>query len=281
MWKTGQTQFSAGNKEYEENPRLYKCFDRNRITKQSKEISRTSCEEKDSIKIVEIDSIRPCTYTSQNFPNTQVRNYQDYQQGPSSYTASSPLYRMYNFSKQPPVSQSPVRIKHLQVRSASPRCQREERYCPAAQTPTRSNYLGTISANSVAALEPKYMATTVSANARARSLSTPRQRTSTPQTEKKGPVKKRLSFTAPDPCSDIDVSSPRWHHSLKNPRCTNIDISVEEEQRSYMSSWCSDSLKYFSSNLPAKEITCRKSSNIYSFSWSTHSRSMNFRKEKC
>ncbi|KAL3521705.1 hypothetical protein ACH5RR_019854 [Cinchona calisaya] len=231
MWKTGEVQISADIKEYEEK-RLYECFDR--ITMQPKKISRTSSDEKESIKTVEIDRIRPGTYAPHNFSITHVRNYQDYQQRPSSYTASSPLHIMHNFSIQPPLPQSPVRIKPLQVHSASPRCQREEKY----NRVSRSNCFGMVtnSANSVPAHQPKYMAATVSANARARSLSTPRHRPSTPHAEKKGSVKKRLSFTAPGPNSNIHVSSSGWHHSSKNPSSMDIDICVEDEQRSYMSS---------------------------------------------
>lgn len=222
MWKTGKAQISVDKAAYEENPILYESFDR--IRKQPKEISRASCDENDSVNIVEMDSsIRPCTYTAQNLPTRQACNYQDCRHWPSSYTTSSPLHRMSELSIQPPVPQSPVRIKPLKMQSASPRCQREERYSPAAHTPTCSNF-------SVPAHKPKYMAATASTNARARSLSTPRQRPSTPQTEKKGSAKKRLLFTAPDPYSDVDIT-PRWHHSSKNPICTNIVTCVLEDQQ--------------------------------------------------
>lgn len=231
VWKTRKAQISPNERLHKENAGLYECFDR--TVKLTKEMRRSCSDEKEFVKNVEIDSARPCTYAAQKFPVIQR---------PSCGTASSPLQKMHNFSIPPPFPRSPARIKPLQEHSASPCCKRDS---PAVQAPTGSNYSGTItmSANTIPALHPKYMAATESANARARSLSTPRQRTSTstststtPRTEKKRSVKKRLSFTAAGPYSNLDGSSPRWNRTSKNHRITDIDMCVEDEQRSYMSS---------------------------------------------
>nr|GMC95758.1 protein IQ-DOMAIN 1-like [Ipomoea batatas] len=98
------------------------------------------------------------------------------------------------------------------LRSTSPR--RLEKSYSTANTPclrstTRSHTAASrysISANEVAAATaathipvPNYMAATESAKARVRSQSAPRQRPSTPERERIGSVKKRLSYLIPEP----------------------------------------------------------------------------------
>ncbi|KAL2527527.1 IQ-domain 18 [Abeliophyllum distichum] len=110
--------------------------------------------------------------------------------------------------------------------------------------------------NSVPASQPNYMATTASAKARVRSQSAPRHRPSTPEREKTGSVKKRLSFPVPEQCNDIGINGHTLvdHHNMNIPSCKNIHmIPFCGEQRSNMSSCCTDSL---ADDISSSTTTC-------------------------
>jgi len=179
-------------------------------TKQWETSNRASTDRKDNnIKTVEMDTSRPFSYSSTT-PTCQRSQSQNHQQKqPTRHSIASPLHRSYSSRSihQSPITPSPCKPKHLQVRSASPRCLKEGNKCySAAHTPSLSsrycinNGLGRYGGGSATIL-PNYMAATEAAKARVRSQSAPRQRPSTPERERSGSVllaKKRLSFPVPD-----------------------------------------------------------------------------------
>ncbi|KAL7254391.1 hypothetical protein ACSBR1_008729 [Camellia fascicularis] len=194
MWRSDKNLFRGNEELEEEKPRLLDQW----------MIGRASCDQREAIKTVEIDTYRPYSYTSPNSHKPQNQNYHYYyyqqQEEPCPHSVHSPLQRTHQNKTKP-----------LQVNSASRRCLRAERDYPKAQTPTLRSV-------------PNYMAATVSAKARIRSQSAPRQRAVTPEREKLGSAKKRLSFPVPGEAytngvgtSDSDVSfecnnlrSPSW-----------------------------------------------------------------------
>lgn len=224
---------------------------------------RASTDHRDPIKTVEIDTSQPYSSLAPNFRRSSSSQYhQHQQQRPSSpkQRPSSPLHRDRAHQSQPfhhqsPVTPSPSKTRPIQVRSASPRCVREDRSSNASQTPSlRSNYFysgvmhqhsrggGTsTSGNSVATL-PNYMAATESAKARIRSQSAPRQRPSTPDRERgAGSAKKRLSFPAPDPYG-VAMGYGGYGHSLRSPSFKSVAAShFGVEQQSNYSSCCTES----------------------------------------
>ncbi|KAK2995897.1 hypothetical protein RJ640_028305 [Escallonia rubra] len=229
MWRSGTDQFPGNEEQQEANFRWEKT-------------GRYSCDQRVPIKNVEMDTAQPYSYSAPNFPRSPKHCYHYQQPKSHSYYASSPLHRTHqNLSIHSPATPSPSIPKSLQVHSASPRCLRGERTYPMSQTPTlRSSYYHGLreSGNAGAAPIPNYMAATASAKARVRSQSAPRQRPLTPEREKVGSAKKRLSFPVPDPCNDF-VSSDV---DLESPRYRTIDGDrFEVEQRSNMSSYCNDS----------------------------------------
>ncbi|KAK3042853.1 hypothetical protein RJ639_001126, partial [Escallonia herrerae] len=227
IWRSGTDQF-PGNEEQEANSRWEKT-------------GRYSCDQRVPIKNVEMDTAQPYSYSAPNFPRSPRHCYHYQQPKSHSYYASSPLHRTHqNLSIHSPATPSPSILKSLQVHSASPRCLRERTY-PMSQTPTlRSSYYHGLgeSGNAGAAPMPNYMAATASAKARVRSQSAPRQRPLTPEREKVGSAKKRLSFPAPNPSNDFVISDV----DSESPSYRTIDgDSFEVEQRSIMSSYCNDS----------------------------------------
>ncbi|CAI9086937.1 OLC1v1020875C1 [Oldenlandia corymbosa var. corymbosa] len=207
MWKEGELQ-NSHCKKYEEQKQQEKD-----ITKR-----RASIDHKESIKIVEIDTIQPhtCSSTSQ----LPAQNHlQEYHRQPgrrrssgasyntvvsSSSTASSPLHHRFqdlSIQQHPPLF-SPGRLKPVET--------------PAGRATSDSSGCN----NSVPKPQPAYMAATVSAHARARSLSTPRQK-GLAQGEKKGMMaKKRLSFSGEEDAlaahSDGELISRRVNCLLEN-----------------------------------------------------------------
>lgn len=235
MWRAGREPI-ASEEEPEEMP---KWLDQWTTRKQWESRGRVSCDQREPIKTVEIDTCRPYSYSSPNSqrPPHQHRCYQIQPQRHSSFSVASPVHRAHtNLTFHSPITPSPSKTRHLHVHSASPRCLREQRNNhPMPQVPS----LGSTYNHAM----PNYMTATASAKARFRSQSAPKQRPSTPEREKTGSsVKKRLTFPIPDPCSGLGNAGGGFDFNSRSPCYKNIDGgNVGMEQRSNMSSCCTDS----------------------------------------
>jgi hypothetical protein len=218
MWRTGRDPI-ASEEELED------------TRKQWESKGRVSFDQREHIKTVEIDTYRPYSYSSPNSQRSHHQHHYCYQpHRPSSFSVASPVHRTQNnLTHHSPITPSPYRTRHLQVHSASPRCLREERDHPVQERATAM---------------PNYMAATASAKARFRSQSAPRQRPSTPEREKTGSAKKRLSFPAPDQCGGLGNGGISDYYNSKSPSYRNIHGGghLGMEQRSNMLSCCTDSL---------------------------------------
>ncbi|KAL2893394.1 Protein IQ-DOMAIN 14 [Bienertia sinuspersici] len=273
MWRSDKS--SVGDEELEEKPRW---LDRWMASKQwDSSIAaspamrgRASTDHRDSIKTVEMDTSQPYSYLTPNFrrsvTSTSANHYQAqyHNQRPSSplhnrahHNQSQSQHHYHQHQNLPSNTPSPSRTRPIQVRSASPRCIREDRSynSQVSQTPSlRSNYFYSANlppnhrgaANATSGPKPNYMAATESAKARLRSQSAPRHRPSTPERDRPGTgsvagAKKRLSFpNPPDPYSGMGYGS----YSLRSPSfksVTNVQLGMMEQQSNY-SSCCTDSL---------------------------------------
>ncbi|KAG5629234.1 hypothetical protein H5410_000951 [Solanum commersonii] len=155
------------------------------------ELDEASCDQpRDRIKNIEIDTA--CSYSDSDteFWRLHHQYYHDHQQKLySSYVVPSPLSHRANINALPMTP--PLKMKNIQVHSASPRYRREENnHHRMALLSHRVN----VNSSPTAADQPSYMAATASARARERSQSTPRQIPMTPEREKTSATKKRLSF---------------------------------------------------------------------------------------
>ncbi|KAL7613339.1 hypothetical protein Lser_V15G09600 [Lactuca serriola] len=205
IWRSGQSEY-RGHKGLEEDRKFYP-------------------NQRDPVKTLQIDTSQLCSLS----PSSEIRSHENQtyyhqQQRLNSHTYSSPLYH-HNFHSQSPItpSSSLSRIKpSLKVHSASPRCQREERSFPSSGT-------GTPTGHGVG--NPSYMSATVSAMARIRPQSTPRQRMSTTEGEKKTSARKRLSFNVSEKYNGGGISDSELDCNLRSPIHTL-------ERRLSMSSCC-------------------------------------------
>ncbi|KAE9598057.1 hypothetical protein Lal_00004083 [Lupinus albus] len=209
---------------------------------------RVSTNQRDLIKTVEIDSSQPYSYFGSN---TYRRSHPNYQCNPQSHRHQRHSIAIQNGPiHQSPVTPSPGKSRTIQVRSASPRCGREDISNQTSETPSlrfNNNYhckgnvysssrAGTSNGTSGGVTYPNYMATTESAKARIRSQSAPRQRVLTPEKDRAGSAKRRLSYPAPDP-------SYNYRHSLRSPSLRSVSKShFGLEKYSNYSSCCTDSL---------------------------------------
>ncbi|KAF5188961.1 Iq-domain, partial [Thalictrum thalictroides] len=210
IWRSGRNQ-SAGNEDelLEERPPKWLDY-RWMSTKpwiENNRSGRASTDQRgagvgDPIKTVEVDTSRPYAYST---PSLIRRSQQPPQYQPNSHssTIGSPLHKATHHRlslHHSPVTPSPSKTRPpLQVRSASPRCLREDRNnypCTPSIAASYYNNSNNGDAGNAAMVMPNYMAATESAKARVRSQSAPRVRPSTPEREGvgSGSAKKRLSF---------------------------------------------------------------------------------------
>ncbi|KAK3018847.1 hypothetical protein RJ639_003475 [Escallonia herrerae] len=253
MWKSERNP-SVGDEEELDDQANW--LDRWMATKQWENSNRASIDRREAIKTVEIDTLKPYSYSASNYvPNSHYQSHNQ-KQLPSPRSVASPRHRSsyshslhqppvasprhrssYSHSlHQPPVTPSPCRPKQLQVRSASPRCVREEKSSSTANTPSLrfTNRINGgvcrsrsgVNEGAVAAAIPNYMAATESAKARSRSQSAPRQRPPTPERERGGSARKRLSYpSAPDPYDSAGIfRTAGFSQNLKSPSFKSLQV---------------------------------------------------------
>ncbi|CAH2069294.1 unnamed protein product [Thlaspi arvense] len=202
-------------------------------------------------KTVEIDTSQP--YLTRAYSRTGASPSRN-QQRPSSPSRTSHHYSQHNFSSATP---SPAKSRPIQIRSASPRIQRDDRsaYNYTSNTPSlRSNYSFTsrsvysVCTATTNATLPNYMAITESAKARIRSQSAPRQRPLTPEKDRAGSARKRLLFPVPPQQPPVEVGGGYYGNSdgqsLRSPSFKSVGGSQMGalEQQSNYSSCCTESL---------------------------------------
>ncbi|KAH7840104.1 hypothetical protein Vadar_012693 [Vaccinium darrowii] len=213
IWDSGRNPSIGDENELDERTNW---LDRWMATRQW-ETNRCSTDIRENTKTLEIDTSRPYCYSTPCISTSQSQNQNQKQLGARS--VASPRHRASY--PQPPATPSPSKVRPLHVRSASPRYSKEERSFSTANTPCLGSRHGSESGAWNYAI-PNYMAATESAKARFRSQSVTRQRPSTPERERSGSVKKRLSYPVPDPYSGIGIGGSAFSQNLRSPSFKSV-----------------------------------------------------------
>lgn len=215
--------------------------------KQCESRSRASMDHKrDSIKTVEVDSLKTTSsYSSANGGRrSRCQSPIHRQPQPPTAVSASPRHHRSLASPATPRTRTPP---PPQIRPASPRCLKEEKSYSTANTPSlrastpRSNsnilrYSTSGNDGGGGGSIPNYMAATESAKARIRSQSAPRQRPATPERERGGSARKRLSYPIPEPyCVNFGFGCNGFSQNLRSPSFKSVQAGYVgmEEQSNY------------------------------------------------
>ncbi|XP_059662130.1 protein IQ-DOMAIN 17-like [Cornus florida] len=241
IWTSDRDPYGGDKKEIEGRTSW---LDRWTTTKQWESSGRASTH----MKMVDIDTSKPCSCSTPNVRKLQSQNHQE--KLPIIYSVASPRHRASYH--QVPITPSPTKTKPLQVRSMSPRYLKEERGTKA-DTPSLGSanffngsvksYSTGVCAAAGTTVVPNYMAATESAKARIRTQCASGWRASTPEKERGGSAKKRLSYPNPEPCNSFSIGYDSLGQNLRSPSFKSVQAGyVGMEQEFIMSSRYTDSV---------------------------------------